>query len=419
MNDDAFDPNDSDAQGGQPPAGYTRVEKIGKKYAGSGKKVKGKQPPGKRGPSPWAGLGTWMVGLGLPVLLVYFMVQKLFVEKTVVSYDPYPPVKYEAEQMEALKVLGQEVAGELTEGRRELLQRRVLWPEVTYRVGLPMKLQTGQQVLVRDTIHADHESKIPGLFRQIFGGELERAAAQLVRLAERDGYPSVIVRVMPTEERVLYYEMLTVPVEGKLRIVDIYDFNRGMFASDAVRREVIRDLPTDDANSGPWKAIYGEKRTKEELLAIKTMLPGDILHQTNVLDNIASLPEEVQNSREGYSMAVHGWYAMLNGTVTPAQLAPCRELLKKVPESLPEGSLVTGMLLAEVEQRSGNPEAVEPAVLLAYQQMKDPYLKVRVAQARLAKGDVKGAQTMTDEAAAEDRTVPELVPLKAQLKDRR
>lgn len=421
MNEPFYDPNDlndPELLGGQPPAGYTRIEKVGKKYVGTGPKKPAKKGPG-RGASPWTTLMTWVVGLGLPVLLIYFMVQKLFIEKTVVSSDPYPPVKYEEAQLAELKTLGQEVAQELREGKTDLLQRRVVWPEVIYRVGQKMKLTTGQQVTVRDTIHAKNESDVPGLFRQVLGNDSQRTPAQLVRIAERDGYPTVIVRTMPTDVRVLYFEMLTVPVDGKLKIVDIYDWNRGMFAADAVRREVLLEIRTDEAANLPWRAIYGEKLSVEQILAIKVLLNNDILDRSQVLDDIAVLPAEVRDSSEVFSMSLKAYQKLLEGTASPKQLEPCKALLAAPPASLASGSLVTGMMLAEVEARMGNADAVEPAVLQAHGQIKDAYLKVLLGQRRLEKGDLAGAQQMADAAAKEDRTLPELAPLRAQLNDKR
>ena len=418
MNDPYNDPNNPQSAGGEPPAGYTRVEKVGNKYVTPGKK-KGKKGPKPRGHNPWSNVGAWVIGLGLPALLVYFMIQKLFVEDIVVSKDPYPPVQYSDEQRALLKTLGQEVAFELREGRQELLQRRVLWPEVTYRVSRNMKLTLSQEVTIRDTIHAKNESDIPGLFRQVLGPELTRVPCEFVRLSQREGYPSAIVRTMETEARVLYFELLTVPVEGKLRIVDIYDLNRGMFGSDAVRREVILEISTDEKYNLPWRAIYGDKRTPQEIIAIKVLLQNDILNRSQALDDIATLSDESRNTPEIYSMVVHATQGILNGTATQTQLERCKKLLASPPSSIPKGSLVTGMLLAEMEGRMSNPAGVEPAVLVAHEEIGDAYLKVLVGQRRLAAGDVPGAQKMAEEAQKEDRNVPELAPLQEMLRDKR
>ena len=418
MNDPYYDPNNPQPSGGEPPAGYTRVEKVGNKYVTPGKK-KGKKGPKPRGDNPWANLGVWVIGLGLPVLLIYFMIQKLFVEDIVISKDPYPPVQYEAEQMALLKTLGQEVAFELREGRQELLQRRVLWPEVIYRVSRNMKLTLSQEVTVRDTIHAKNESDIPGLFRQVLGPELTRVPCEFVRLSQREGYPCAIVRTMESEARVLYFEFMTVPVDGKLRIVDIYDLNRGMYGSDAVRREVILEISTDEKYNQPWRAIYGEKRTPQEIIAIKVLLQNDILNRSQALDDIATLSDEVKNTPEIYSMIVNATHGILNGTATQTQLERCKKLLASPPSNLPKGSLVTGMLLAELEGRMSNPAAVEPAALQAHDEIGDAYLKVLVGQRRLMADDFPGAQKMAEEAQKEDRNVPELAPLQARLKDKK
>ena len=443
MNQPYYDPNDPNQQPydpnqqpGQPQyGGYVRVQpekkqKAGDKYKGSGKKVKGKK--GKNQPGSGAAMmntiGTWLIGLGLPALLIYFMITKLFVEKIEVQMDPYPPVKLSPEQeKEALK-FGETIATQLTEGHKDDIQRTVLWPEVTYRVSRKMQLSLSQSVTVRDEIKAKWEADVPGLFRQILGSDLDRVPTKFVKLRERDGYPCALIRTMPVEGRVNYYDLLLVPAKGtnkllpeeeKLMVVDIWDCNRAGYSSDAIRREVILNLPTDNDHNLPWRSVYGENRTKEEILAIKVLIPSDVLNRPQALDDIAALPEELRKSQEMYSIAVKAYQKIFNGIISSAQLDKFKALLAAPPDA-GSGAVVTGTMLAEIEKRSDNKAGVEPALLKAYQEIgKDPYLKVLVAELRLAAGDLAGAEAMAAEVQRENRNLVELIVLKNELEKKR
>jgi hypothetical protein len=422
--------------GGQPPQGYTRVQapsksKAGDQYKGSGKK--GKRPKDPRAPNMWSNMGVWVVGLGLPAMLIYFAIQKLFVDKIEVQYDPYPAVVFDREKDKELLKMGQDVAQELREGRKDELQRRVIWDEVIYRVSRNMQLTLSQSTKVRDEIKAHWPSDIPGLFRQILGSELDRIPTQFVKIRKRDGYPSVLIRTMGVEGRVYYYDLMVVPVkaqisdgvfdEEKLRIVDIWDCQRGMFASDQVRREILLELPTNDDASRPWKAIFGDQLTKENILAVKTMLLTDSLNKTSTLQDLKELPDFVRNSPQGYDIAIHAYQKLMDGIINPSQLEAFKERLGSLPtldESLGEHLQVTGNLLAEIETKLGNTAEVEKAWLKAYQQIgQDPYLKVIVGKLRLAAGDVPGAEAMAAEVQKENRQLSELLDLKNALEAKR
>jgi hypothetical protein len=433
-----YDPNQYPGApvGGQPPQGYTRVQapkksNAGDKYKGSGKK--GKRPKDPRAPNMWANMGVWVVGLGLPIMLIYFAIQKLFVEKIEVQYDPYPAVLFDKEKEKELLKLGQDVATELREGHKDELQRRVVWDEVIYRVSRNMQLTLSQSTKVRDEIKAHWPSDIPGLFRQILGSELDRIPTQFVKLRQRDGYPCVLLRTMGKEGRVYYYDLLVVPVkaqiadgvfdEEKLRIVDIWDCQRGMFASDQVRREVLLEMPTNDDASRPWKAIWGDQLTKEDILAIKTMLLTDSLNKTSTIQDLKELPDYVRNSPQGYDIAIHAYQKLMDGIINPTQLEAFKARLGNLPTldpALGENLLVSGTMLAEIETKLENKEEIEKAWLQAYKQIgQDPYLKVIVGKLRLAAGDVPGAEAMAAEVQKENRQLSELQDLKNALEAKR
>ena len=320
-----YDPNQPQPVGGMPPAGYTRVQapkKAGDKYKGSGKK--GKRPKDPRAPNPWANMGIWAVGLGLPILLIYFAVDKLFMDKISVEMNPYPPVLFEKEEEKQLVTMGQDIAAALREGRKDDLQRHVLWEEVTYRVSRNMELELGQSTVVRDEIKAHWTADIPGLFRQIVGSDGDRVSAQFVKVRQRDGYPCVLIRTMPKPDRVYYFDLLIVPAttmnangeaigEKRLRILDIWDCQRAMFASDAVRREVLLELPTAEAHNRPWKAVFGKELTKEQVLALKNMIPSDVLNKPSTLQDLKEMPDFVQNSPQGYDIAIHAYQKLFDG----------------------------------------------------------------------------------------------------------
>ncbi len=411
--------------GGQPPAGYTRVQapkktKVGDKYKGTGKPPRKRDP---RAPNPWANLGIWAVGLGLPVMLVYFFVQKLFVDKIDVQYDPYPAVQVEKEQEKPLLALGKQIATELQEGSKAELQRRVVWPEVIYRVCQNMELGLHESTVIRDGIRAHWTADIPGLFRQILGSDLERVDCQFVKLRTRAGYPALLLRTMVKPGRVSYFDLLVVPVEGQWQVADIWDCQRGMFASDWVRREVIMELPTANEANRPWKAVFGEDLTKEQILAIKNMIPSEVLNKPHVLQDLRELPDSVRNSPFAYDVAIHAYQKLIDGIISPTELENFKQQLTIQPTwsaALGTNQIVTGNLLAEVEAKLEHPEAIEPALLKADAEIGgDPYLKVMVGKHRLASGDLPGAEAMAAEAAQVNRQLPELQSLRNAIEAKR
>jgi hypothetical protein len=436
MSQPYYNPNDPNQpayypQGGQPPTGYTRVEpqkqqKAGDKYKGSGKKS-GKSNKNPRGSSPWANLGVWIIGLGLPVLLVYFGIQKLMVEDTVVEMNPHPPVQLSDEQKKTFVTWSEEVATGLREGKQDELQRLVAWRGVQYRVIKPMQLTLGETVKMRDIIKAEWESDIPGLFRQLGGGDLVRIPAQFVKFRERDGYPTALIRIMPTEEDVRYFDLLVVPVQEdekgapveRLKIVDIYDCNRGSYASEMVRQESIVQFPTNEEDNLAWRSIYGENRTGPEVLTIKNILLKEALNNVAILTDLEEIPADLQGTRWSYSLRIHAYQKMMADAVTASDLEKFKITLNNAPAA-DSGSLVTGVMLALVEKRLGNEAAVEPALLKAHQEIGgDAYLKVLIGRKRLAAGDVAGAETMANEARSENRTLSELVPFKLDIEAKR
>jgi hypothetical protein len=432
-----YDPNEYAPadMGGQPPQGYTRVQaptKAGDKYKGTGKK--GKRPKDPRAPNPWANMGIWIVGLGLPIMLVYFAIQKLFVDKIEVQYDPYPAVLLEKERDKELIELGQTIATQLREGRKDELVRHVIWDEVIYRVSRNMELTLRQSTDVRDELKTRWVSDNPGLFRQILGGDIDRMPAQFVKIRQRDGYPCLLLRTMPKEGRVQYFDFLLVPVRPtptdgeaaveRLRIVDIWDCQRAMFASDAIRREVIREVvATDESTNRPWKAVFGENLTKEQILAIKSMIGLDALNKPSTLADLRELPETFQKSAQGYDIAIHAYQHLLDSISTADQLEAFKKRLSDpptLPASLGSDAIVTGALLAEVETKLENKGAIDGAWLKAYKEIgKDPYLKVVAGKRRLATGDVPGAEAMASEVQKENRQLSELQELKNAIEKKR
>lgn len=426
MNQPPYDPNDpyaaypeDEQQPDQLPGGFVRAEPAGKPKktkVGDKYKVTGKAKySGSKKQNPWTSVGIWIVGLGLPVLLVLFGVKKLFLDDGVVMSNPMEAVELSKEQTAELEKMGVEIAQQLTEGRKSELIKLTAWEAVSYRLTRGMKLSTSQSIKIRDAINAQWPADIPGVFRQILGSDLERVPAQFVKVRKRDGYASALIRSMPSDKRIMYYDIMVVPVEGKLKIVDIWDCNLAMYASEAVRREVILEIPTNEGVNTPWRAVFGDDLSKENILAIKTLLGHDVLNRVQALDDIAVLPEPIRKQREFYSMGIHASIKSLDEGVTLDQLEAFRKLLATPPAG-EEGSVVTGTLLAEIERRAGNAAAIEANLLKAHKEIGgDAFLKVVVGQDRLARGDAPGAEAMAAEATKEDRKVPELFSFKAAL----
>lgn len=356
-----------------------------------------------------------VTGLSVGAWLLYFMAGKIFSDSSD-SNKPYPPAELTEEQLVELTALAKTVAGQLSGGNKDQLPRHIVWDNVVHRLKSRMKLSGVLEQDMKEEIRKTWRGDVPGLFRQILGSDLERLSAAFIRTRERDNIPCALIRTMPGDNSVRYYDLMVVPVKGKLMITDIWDCNRGMFASDFLVREILRDMPTNDDASYPWKAVYGENRNKEEILELKNLLGLDLLNRPHALKAIEVLPSDMARSREVYSMSIHAYQKLLSGIVSAEQLGKCKEMLSMPPQDLEPKSLVTGAILAEVEEKLGNKAGIIPALKQANEEIGgDPFLYVLMGQAALNAGDIAGADSYLRDAIREDRNLPEAKTLRAKI----
>lgn len=378
------------------------------------KRKKQRKPPSK-GMQMLLRICILTTGLLVGGWVLYFMAGKIFSGPSD-SKLPYPSTELSEAQKVELKKLAKTVAEQLSGGNKDQLQRHVVWENVEHRLKSRMNLTGVLAQNMKDEVRNQWRGDVPGLFRQILGSERDRLSASFIRIRQRDNIPCALIRTTPSDNRVQYFDLLVVPVKDKLMITDIWDCNRGMFASDFLIREMLRTMPTNDDSSYPWKAIYGENRTKQEILEVKNLLAMDLLNRPHALGAIAALPPDLAQSREAYSMSVHAYQKLITGIIGADQLEKCKALFAAPPRDVESKSLVTGAFLAEVEEKLGNKSAIIPALKRAYEEVGgDPYLYVLMGQAALKAGDIAGAEGYLSDAIREDKNLPGANTLRAMI----
>ncbi len=388
-------------------AGYQRMEMPKKKKKGKS------GPKGAKGPNPLSGIATWLVGLGLPLMLIFFFVKKMFLDDDGGPPNPFPPKVLTKEEEKLMPVLGAEVAQELTEGRGDDCHKRVFWDAATWRVQHGMKLSRDMRPFVRDEFSKSWTTQTPGLFSIVLKGQ-QRVPAKFVKVRKRDGYPAVLIRIMPSPTRTLYFDLLVYPEQNGLKIIDVYDCALGTYATEVAQRQTLIEIPTDIKGRGPWLAVFGEE-AKDSIIDLKNLLQQDVLgrgHQA--FDTMKALPDSVRNSVQVYPMEVKALLKQFDNSPTPDQLERFRKLLE-TPPIVQDREITPSTLLAELHLKAQSWTDVETAFRRAYKDLGDYYLLIQLSRSKIAAGDMPGAQVAAKEVSTIAPRASELIDLKQEI----
>ncbi len=396
--------------------GYSRVpdppRKKKKKKGGKGKA--GKESGGEATANIGATIGIWVLGIGLPILLGYFLITKVFMREEPMAKNPFPPAELTRDQLAACETWARQLALDLTEGRQDDVHKAVLYDALVYRTQVAFHAGRDIRYFVRDQVNALISTQVPGIFSQVLMGA-DRIPTQVLRLSKRAGYPCVTLRTMPKAERLLYYDLLVHASGNEFKIVDLYDWTFGVYASEVARRTVLIEMPTDLKSLKPWQTVFGEDVDQTDVLKLKGLLQEDILHRPSALDTIDTLGATARKAPDIYSMELKALVKLNDAGTTQPRVDRLTALLENPP--LHEGhEVVTGVLLSEILQKAGKLPEAEAALRKAGKLIGgDAMIHVINGQRKLAAGDVPGADLCAREAAKENPKLPELGALRSQI----
>jgi tetratricopeptide (TPR) repeat protein len=178
-----------------------------------------------------------------------------------------------------------------------------------------------------------------------------------------------------------------------LRVIDVYDVQTGIYATDRLRWAGIQESGVSSEDNGQWLAAFSPA-ANGHLLNLKTLISQDILKNGSAaFETIKALPEALRNSPPLYALE----YAALRNSLddpkkglTDEMKARFLSLLTLAP-STGRNTPESHQMLAELFMKDGRQPEAEAELLKAYAKFNDGYLQYLLSKWRLEKGDVAGA----------------------------
>jgi tetratricopeptide (TPR) repeat protein len=356
-------------------------------------------------------------GLAALAIPAFQRIQKLAQEtKDNKAKAAQPPKPLTAEQKQALQVFGDQLAAALTEEDdakvKSLLNAEGLADRVfdARTAGFPQARE------MRGGFVAGAMKHPGGWLRNLMGVKVKA-----LRTRERDGYPAVLLRMMPEDGGVNYVDIVATPdSSGTFRAVDMFTYMYASYFSDETRNLLAVMMP--DSGAGKLAAWFGVANFDNDLLdqvksAAEAMRTGKFTETLRICD---SLPEKYRSHRMFFMMRLQALMA-LNGTEGNKHDAAYKEVLRAAPDILGKDS-TTDLLMIDLYFLD-NQLAEADACIERVQKVigGDPYLKVLRANTRRMMKDYEGALKLANEAQQEEPDLNEAIDsrlsIRAEQKD--
>lgn len=271
----------------------------------------------------------------------------------------------------------------------------------------PLKTERLRQEILRALAAGSSESE-GGWLRELLGSNVA-----FVRIAEQDGVPQVILRLLPEGGGVTYLGLVVSRVPGEPRIIDCYSYCSGIYHSSQLGERLA--LLHSDAEPTLLGRVFGHAELNAQTLAIFTDIHAAWTQKNydRVLSLCESLPARHQTNKNLYSIKLEALGRLWQSSKSREK--DYRELLKQAPSILGPDA-VTDLYLAELLMLDKSFPEAEAAVKRAEKVIGvDGYLKMLLAKLRLLQGDVNAAEQLLRAAKIADSRLEELTHLELHL----
>ncbi len=248
-----------------------------------------------------------------------------------------------------------------------------------------------------------------GIFKTMMGQDV-----RCLRIRERDGIPSLLMRVSDLEGGLNFIEALVRSEGDSFRIVDLYTWLLGSYVSEEVRRALVLGMK----DPGLLATIFGVHRFDKEIGEAFEKL--GVLHKNGelkkVIECLDELSPEYQDNRTFFIFRIQTLMALQGD---PEYEKPYYAALQKAPAILGEGS-ATELLLIDLLMMDEDFLAADQAMeRLSKRLGGDALLDVYRGLLKFQQGDVDGAEVMLSQAEKVEPDLPDLVDLRLPIYARR
>lgn len=310
-----------------------------------------------------------------------------------------PPEPLTAGQKQKLQTFGEQVAADLSEGKVEPVDRRVDLALFSARV---FQDTGGHPAMTGARTAFEREIGTKSLFRELAGHDIK-----CLRVRERDGFPSVLLRILMGDTGVNYVELICLPEEASFKIIDLYGHLFASFVSGECRMAM---LPVMSKLGGAglgalFGSLEGEgQQLVNEMLKMTRMRQGG--DYAGVQTAYARLPEKARNMRIFF--LIHLQALQLSQNSSPEIDAAYLEALEKAPDILGKESSLDLLLLDQLILRNDFDGAIQSLDRISKRLGGDAYLDVLRGGLMAKQGDLDGASRM---ALSAEKAEPEMVSI--------
>ena len=243
--------------------------------------------------------------------------------------------------------------------------------------------------------------------KQGYFSEIADADLRPLRVIERDGFPAVTLRILPSSGGVNYIDLLIWQNEDAFKVIDMHTYLYGSLSSTDTRDMLAAVLADSDQQAfAKILGISGEN-VKELVAAVQTLnekaKAGD---QEGLVEAYRGFPVEVQKLRLPFMRYLTALQQLNSAGANEDHAAAYREAIQKAPTVFGTDATTDLLLVDELLLRESYDAAIETVNRVDETIGGDPYLHVLRGWIFFQKGQM--ADVMRCIALA-DQEEPELV----------
>ena len=235
---------------------------------------------------------------------------------------------------------------------------------------------------------------------------------KLLRFHQRDGFPSLTMRVLPTGGGVNYIDLLVKPQGDTFKVVDMFGYLFGSYSSTDARQAMVLMLEQDSSLLSKALGIKGGDRKSMDLLLnmFRQMSNND---PRSVQNTYEKLPDAVKKSRTAFVANLQALQALQNEPIYAEIYA---HVLEIAPSVLGKES-ATDLLLVDLYSMRKDFDGVQKCIENVLKAVgEDAYLHNLSGMAAIQAGDFKKAAESLAAAKKIEPSLTSLVDLDLQVK---
>lgn len=322
-------------------------------------------------------------------------------EARVEAAKPPPPLN-DSQQQRAIK-FAEQLASDVNAGRLDAMSAYVDYEAMTERVFASGSFPSD----ARQGFMSGMKEKKGGLLAQLVGSSMK-----MLRFHQRDGFPALTMRVLPTGGGVNYIDLLVKPHGDSFKVVDMFGYLFGSYSSSDARQAMVLMLEQDASVLSKALGIKGGDRKSMDLLLnmFRQMSNND---PRSVQNTYEKLPDAVKKSRPAF---VANLQALQSLQSEPVYSEIYAHVLEIAPTVLGKDS-ATDLLLVDLYSIRKDFTGVQNCIQNVLKAVgEDAYLYNLSGAAAIQAGDLKSAAKCLASAKKIEPGLVSLVDLELQVR---